>query len=148
MYCERALLSRSEWAGTSCDVPLAIDLGGNVSNREGQNPTWQWMFDQLVLGRGVAICYSRYDVDGNRTGGHCLRVYGACKIGGTEYLYLLDDGDQGDNEVGTRTRVFEVADTSSPGMPGIPNGRLEINGGTAEITFANSIKVTPTLAIP
>ncbi|MBI4558785.1 MAG: hypothetical protein HY706_14480 [Candidatus Hydrogenedentes bacterium] len=133
--------------GAACDT-ITINLGGNVSNREGLKPTWEWMFDQLVQGRGVAICFGRYDVDGNRTSGHCIRVWGACKIGSTKYIRTLDDGDQGANNVGTRNQVFQVEDTGSPGNPGVPDGLLNMDGMSWEIEFANSIEAKPTLLIP
>jgi hypothetical protein len=132
--------------GFTCEDPL-IDLG-NVSTREGEAPTWQWMFDQLSAGRGVTICFGRYDVDGNRTSGHCIRVWGASRIGNTRYIHTLDDGNQGGNNVGLRTQTWTVADTGSPGNPGVPDGRLNMNGSTWEIEFANSVQPLPTLLIP
>ncbi|MCC6486583.1 MAG: hypothetical protein IT364_03720 [Candidatus Hydrogenedentes bacterium] len=133
--------------GTVCDTGFP-DLGGRTSTREGLNPTWQWMFDQLSQGRGVAICFGRYDASGNRTSGHCVRVYGACRFGTKDYLYPLDEGDQGSNNSGLRTQVWEVADTGSPGNPGVPDGRLNMDGSTWEIEFANSIEAIPFVPVP
>lgn len=85
---------------------------------------------------------------GERTSGHCVRVFGACQFGSNRYLYTLDDGEQGDNNTGTRTQVWLVADTGGPGQPGVPDGRLNMGGLSWEIEFANSIHVKPTLLIP
>ena len=133
--------------GAACDT-ITIDLGGRVSNREGLAPTFEWMFEQLTLGRGVAICFGRYDVDGNRTSGHCVRVWVACRFGFTKYLHTLDDGNQGANSVGTRTQEWVVEDTGGPGQPGVPDGLLNMDGMSWEIEFANSIQAHPTLLIP
>ena len=135
--------------GTDCDNddPL-LPLDGMVSTRQGANPTWQWMFDQLQLGRGVFLVFGRYDTDGVRTGGHAVRVWGARRFQGVDSLYTLDDGTQGSNNVGLRTSQWQVADTGTPGTPGVPNGRLEIDGGLNEIEFVMSFEAKPTLLIP
>jgi hypothetical protein len=131
----------------SCDDgPVAF--GGLVSTREGLHPTWQWFFDQLQQGRGVAMCFGRYDIEGNRTSGHMVRVWGARRFNGTDYLYTLDDSNQGPNSTGLRTQVWEVADTGQPGLAGLPDGQLNMNGSTWEIEFAISTEAKPTLLIP
>lgn len=134
--------------GGSCDSTVFSDVGELNSVREGAAPTWQWIFDQLVQGRGVSISYGRYDNDGERTSGHMLRVWGASDLNGSRYLHLLDDGNQGSNNAGLQLRQFNVADTSGPGMPGIPDGQLNIDGGNSEIEFAISIQTLPTLSLP
>jgi hypothetical protein len=135
--------------GAACDDnDPTLPLGGNVSVREGAAPTWQWIFDQLSLGRGVVLSYNRYDSNGNLSGGHMLRVWGAERVNNTDYLYTLDDAVQNDNTQGLRTSQWEVADSGSPGQPGVPDGRLNIDGGSAEIGFALSVEAKPTLMIP
>lgn len=135
-------------SGGNCDSWIFSDVGNLSSSREGAQPTWAWIFEQLSLGRGVSISYSRYDISGNYTGGHMLRVWGASRINGVDYLHLLDDGDQGSNSTGLQLRQFEVADIGQPGLLGIPDGRLNINGGSAEIGFAISVDPVPSLALP
>jgi hypothetical protein len=132
---------------TSCDDGTVV-LGGLVSTREGLHPTWQWFFDQLQHGRGVAMCFGRYDIQGNRTSGHMVRVWGARRFNGREYLYTLDDSNQGPNTTGLRNQVWEVADTGQPGLGGIPDGQLNMNGSSWEIEFATSTEAKPTLLIP
>ncbi len=134
-------------AGTSCDDGT-FDLGNITSLRDDVNPTWEWIFEQLQKGRGVAITYGRYDLAGVRTGAHTLRVWGAARYNGRDYLYTLDDETQGINTVGLRTLQWEVADTGSPGLPGVPDGRLNLNGTTWEVEFAASIEAKPTLLVP
>jgi hypothetical protein len=134
--------------GTVCDSDELVDLGGLITATEGVNPTWDWIFEQLQKGRGVAMSFGRYNNAGNRTSGHMVRVWGAKRFDGKDYLYTLDDSDQGDNEVGTRTEQWEVADTGGPGDPGNPDGRLNMNGTTWEIEFAISAEAMPTLVIP
>jgi len=133
----------------TCDFDdVLLPLGGITSTRDGMNPTWEWMFDQLQQGRGVFIGFGRYDVVGNRTGGHGVRVWGARRFDGRNYLYTLDDGDQGFNTLGLRTQQWEVADESQPGIAGVPNGRLEMGSTNWEIEFAVSVQAKPTLLIP
>ncbi|HEY8154590.1 MAG TPA: hypothetical protein VII72_10730 [Myxococcota bacterium] len=133
----------------SCDADdVLLPLGGITSTREGPNVTWEWIFDQLQHGRGVFIGFGRFDVAGNRTGGHGIRVWGARRFDGRNYLYTLDDGDQGFNTLGLRTQQWEVADESQPGIAGIPNGRLELGSTNWEIEFAVSVQANPTLLIP
>jgi hypothetical protein len=139
--------SASYGEDTGCDDGMVV-LGGLVSTREGLNPTWQWFFDQLQLGRGVAMCFGRYDIEGHRTSGHMVRVWGARRFHGTDYLYTLDDFKQGANSIGLRTQVWQVADTGQPGLAGLPNGRLNMNGSSWEIEFAISTEAKPTLSIP
>jgi hypothetical protein len=135
--------------GATCDNnDILQPLGGITSTREGGDVTWDWVFDQLQKGRGVFLSFGRYDVDGVRTGGHAVRVWGARRFNGRDYFYTLDDSDQGLNTLGLQTSQWEVADESSPGTPGVPNGRLEINGGTSQIEFALSAEAKPTLLIP
>jgi hypothetical protein len=130
--------------GETCDDGTFPGMGGIVSSREGVHPTWEWMFEQLQLGRGLAISYGRYDAEGNRTGGHMLRVWGAARYNNRNYIYTLDDADQGPNMVGLRTKQWEVADTGSPGAPGVPDGRLNLDGTSWEVEFAISAEAKPT----
>jgi hypothetical protein len=102
----------------------------------------------LQLGRGVLITLGCYDVDGTRTRGHAVRVWGARRFNGKNDLYTLDDGDQGSNSAGLRTTQREVSDQNSAGSPGVPNGRMELGGTTSEIEFAMSMEAKPTLLIP
>lgn len=132
---------------TVCD-PGNVVLGGLTSTREGENPTWEWMRDQLQAGRGVTMGFGRYDADGNWTSGHMVRVYGAAQYIGKKYLYTLDDGDQGDDFVGLRTQDWELTDNDTPGNPGVPNGRLEMDGMSWEIVIAISVEPKPTSAFP
>jgi hypothetical protein len=134
--------------GTICDSDELVDLGGLITETEGVNPTWDWIFEQLQKGRGVAMSFGRYNNAGERTSGHMLRVWGAMRFDGKDYLYTLDDSDQGDNEIGTQTEQWEVADTGRPGDPGNPDGRLNMNGTTWEIEFSISAEAMPTLVIP
>ena len=106
------------------------------------------MFEQLQLGRGVAILFGRYDMNGNRTSGHMVRVWGAARYNNKDYIYTLDDGKQGINSYGLRNQQWQVADTGQPGLAGAPDGRLNMNGMTWEIEFAISTEAKPTLAIP
>jgi hypothetical protein len=131
----------------ACDDGTVV-LGGLVSIREGIQPTWNWMYQQLQSGRGLAMSFGRYDADGNRTSGHMVRVWGASRLGSKDYLYTLDDSNQGPNTTGLRTQQWEVADTGSPGAPGVPDGRLNMNGTSWEIEFAISAEAKPTLLIP
>ena len=134
--------------GTECDDLTAIDLGGIVTTREGLNPTWEWIFEQLSLGRGVVMSFQRYDINGNRDSGHMVRVWGASRIGATKYLHTLDDGIQSNDSNKTRTQDWEVKDIGGPGQPGIPDGRLNMNGMSWEIGFAMSAEAKPTLVLP
>jgi len=135
--------------GVCGDYPLE-DIGANNSTREGVVPTWQWIYDQLVADRGVVMSYGRYNSEGKRTGGHMLRVYGAAKINGKDYLYVLDDGNQGDNSVGTRLQTFQVADTENSGAAGKgkTNDMLNIDGQSWEIEFALSTEALFNVFIP
>ncbi|MFZ5448513.1 MAG: hypothetical protein ACOZFS_07740 [Thermodesulfobacteriota bacterium] len=133
-------------AGATCDNGM---LDNYVSQREGVNPTWEWIFGELVQGRGVEMSFGFYDSNGVRTGGHMLRIWGAAKFPGNKlYLFTLDDGNQGDNDLGLRTQQWPVADTGSPGNPGVPDGRLNLIGTSWEIEFAISTQAIPTLLIP
>jgi len=139
-------------------------LGGLVSNRDdsfaggdgfpaedGSNPTWRWIFDQLVRGRGVVIVFGRYNINGARTSGHVLRVWGAGHYNNRNYIWTLDDKIQGNNTSNAtmpRTQWWEVADNNQPGITGIPNGRLELGKTNWEIEFAYSFEAIPTLLIP
>ena len=134
-------------AGTNCDDG-SFSLGGIVSNSEGTYPTWQWIYEQLTLGRGVSIVFGRYDLAGNRTSGHMLRVWGASRYLEKEYIYTLDDEYQGQNNVGLRTQEWEVKDTGQPGLPGVPDGQLNLGNTTWEIEFAISAQAKTTLVIP
>jgi len=95
-------------SGGSCDSWIFSDVADLYSTREGAHPTWEWIYEQLSLGRGVSISYSRYDPDGTYSGDHMLRVWGASLVNGFHYLHLLDDGEQGSNNSGLRLRKFEV----------------------------------------
>ncbi|WP_299018291.1 hypothetical protein [uncultured Photobacterium sp.] len=137
-------------SGADCDNGTIL-MGDLTSSQEGANPTWEWMFDQLSQGRAVTILFSWYDVDGDWQGGHSVRVYGAAKFNDKKYIYTLDDGNQGDNfsnVTSPRTQQWEVADTGQPGLDGVPDGRLNMNGMSWEIDFALSYEAKPTLFIP
>jgi len=131
----------------SCDDGTVI-LGGIVSTKEGLYPTWEWMFEQLQLGRGVSILFGRYDMNGSRTSGHMVRVWGAASYLDKKYIYTLDDQYQGINTYGLRTQQWEVEDIGQPGLAGVPDGRLNMNGTSWEIEFALSVEAVPTLMIP
>ena len=136
-------------AGNSCDNGDAtLPLGGFTSTRQGVHPTWQWIYDQLQLGRGIYMSYGRYNDAGERTGGHALRIWGARRFNGRDYIYTLDDGDQGSNNVGLQNTQWEVADHHTPGIPNVPNGRLELGSEGREIEFVMSMEAKPTLLIP
>lgn len=134
--------------GACATADPTLPLGGYTSTRQGANVTWDWMYQQLQAGRGVMIMYGRYDAAGKRTGGHAVRVWGARRLNGRDHIYTLDDGDQGFNVQGLRTRQFEVSDKGQPGLPGVPNGRLELDGGTSEIEIAVALEAKPTLLLP
>lgn len=134
-------------AGNTCDDGTVL-LGNLTSQRQGEFPTWQWIFDQLQKGRGVAMSFGRYDDMGERKSGHMVRVWGAARHLNTYYLFSLDDDEQGDNTYGTMNTEWKVADTGSPGMPGVPDGRLNLDNTTWEIEFAISAEAKPTLNIP
>jgi hypothetical protein len=123
-------------------------LNGITSTRQGIHPTWQWIYDQLQLGRGIYMSYGRYNDAGERTGGHALRIWGARRFNGRDYIYTLDDGDQGSNNVGLQNTQWEVADHHTPGIPNVPNGRLELGSEGREIEFVMSMEAKPTLLIP
>lgn len=134
--------------GGSCDNgDPTLPMGGYASSRQGANVTWDWMFQQLQAGRGVMIMFGRYDAAGARTGGHAVRVWGARRLNGRDHIYTLDDGDQGLNTLGLRTQQWEVADQNQPGLPGVPNGRLELGGKSWEIEIAVAIEAKPTLLL-
>lgn len=138
-------------AGTgNCDNPAAN--GNRVSTRsgaDGTSPTWIWIFNELTAGNGVYLTYGRYNDLGERTGGHVLRVQGACRFGWTDYLYLLDDGQQGSNgdnfEAGLRVTQWKVEDTRGPDPNNgfAPDGRLNLGDTNWEIEFAQSVKAIP-----
>lgn len=65
-----------------------------------------------------------------------------------DYIYTLDDGTQGSNNIGLRPTQWEVLDEDFPGTPGTPNVRLEFGGTTSEIEFAVSIEAAPDAADP
>ena len=134
--------------GATCDGDPLQPVDGVTSTRQGLSPTWEWIFGELQAGRGVMLAFGRYDAAGVRTGGHAVRVWGARRFLGKDSLYTLDDGTQGSNNVGLRTSQWVVADTGTPGTPGVPNGRLEIDGGTSEIEFVMSFEAKPTLLVP
>jgi hypothetical protein len=134
-------------AGNTCDNGT-VPLGSLTSQRQGEFPTWQWIFEQLQKGRGVAMSFGRYDDKGDRKSGHMVRVWGAARHLNTNYLFTLDDAMQGDNIWGTVNTQWQVADTGSPGMPGVPDGRLNLDNTTWEIEFAISAEAKPTLNIP
>jgi hypothetical protein len=136
-------------AGNTCDNgDFFLPLGGITSTRQGINPTWDWIFDQLQQGRGIYMSFGRYDLNGMRTGGHALRIWGARRFNGRDYIYTLDDSNQGSNNVGLQNTQWEVADNHTPGVPNVPNGRLELGGTSSEIEFAMSMEAKPTLLIP
>jgi hypothetical protein len=136
-------------AGGACDnADPTLPQGGYSSVRQGQTATWDWFYDQLQAGRGVMIMFGRYDTAGKRTGGHAVRVWGARRFNGRDYLYTLDDGDQGLNNAGLRTEQWEVADQSQPGVVGMPNGRLELGAKSWEIEIAVAMQAHPTLLVP
>ncbi|MEJ2763398.1 hypothetical protein VV869_05390 [Photobacterium sp. MCCC 1A19761] len=133
-----------------CDNGTVI-MDGITSQQEGQFPTWEWIFDELAQGRAVTILFSWYDIDGEWKGGHSVRVYGAAKWNNKHYILTLDDAVQGDNFsnlTSPQTLQWEVADTGQPGMAGVPDGRLNMNGMSWEIDFALSYQAKPTLLIP
>ncbi|MFC1763638.1 hypothetical protein ACFL6U_16365 [Planctomycetota bacterium] len=134
-------------AGNTCDNGT-VPLSDITSQREGIHPTWEWIFDQLQKGRGVAMSFGRYQVDGTRTSGHMVRVWGAARHLGIDYLFTLDDSDQGDNVGGTINTEWQVADTRGPTDPGNPDGRLNLSNTSSEIEFAISAEAKPTLNIP
>ncbi|QUJ69981.1 hypothetical protein KDD30_17640 (plasmid) [Photobacterium sp. GJ3] len=128
-----------------------VSMGGLTSQREGDFPTWEWIFNELSQGRAVTILFSWYDMNGEWKGGHSVRVYGAALINNRHYLMTLDDASQGDNFSNVsdpRTQQWEVADTGQPGLDGVPDGRLNMNGMSWEIDFALSFEAKPTLLIP
>ena len=138
--------SQTYGVGGSCEDP---SHGNRVSTQDGSNPTWDWMFNELTKGNGVFLAYGRYNNAGERTGGHVLRVQGACRYGSRDYLYLLDDGQQGSNgdnfEEGLRVTQWQVEDTRGPD-PGDDNaldGRLNLGDTNWEIEFAQSIRAFP-----
>jgi hypothetical protein len=136
-------------AGNTCDNgDVFLPLGGITSARQGNNPTWEWIFDQLQQGRGVYMSFGRYDTSGTRTSGHAVRIWGARRFNGKNYIYTLDDGNQGSNNDGLQNAQFEVADNDTPGMPNVPNGRLELGDTSSEIEFVMSMEAKPTLLIP
>lgn len=133
--------------GATCsDTPL--DIGNLTSTREGEKPTWEWIFDQLSKGRSVVMSFGRYDMNGEWYSGHMLRVYGAARYNNKDYLMTVDDADQGNNFMGLRWKTWEVADMNEPGHAGFPNGYLELDGLSWEIHFALSMEAKPTLLIP
>jgi hypothetical protein len=136
-------------AGNTCDNgDLLLPLGGITSTRQGVNPTWEFIFDQLQQGRGIYMSLGRYDVNGVRTSGHAVRIWGARRFNGRDYIYTVDDGDQGSNNDGLQNTQWEVADNHTPGVPNVPNGRLELGGTSSEIEFVMSMEAKPTLLIP
>ena len=134
-------------AGNTCDNGT-VPLGNLTSQREGEFPTWHWMFDQLQKGRGLAMSFGRYNYFGDRESGHMVRVWGAACHLNKYYLFTLDDSSQGDNTFGTVNTQWQVADTGSPGASGVPDGRLNLDNMSWEIEFAISAEVKPTLNIP
>ncbi|WP_250684752.1 hypothetical protein [Photobacterium galatheae] len=133
-----------------CDNGTVI-MGGMTSQREGDFPTWEWIFNELSQGRAVTILFSWYDINGDWKGGHSVRVYGAALINNKHYIMTLDDGAQGDNFSNVsdpRIQQWEVEDTGRPGLDGVPDGRLNMDGMSWEIDFALSFEAKPTLLIP
>jgi len=135
-----------EDATCDADDPL-LPLGGITSTREGAQPTWTWVRDQLQAGRAVFMSFGRYDQLGARTGGHAVRIWGVRRFNGRDYFYTLDDSDQGSNNLGLRTEQWEVADNNQPGLAGAPNGRLEMGGTNWEVEFVMSAEARPTLLV-
>ncbi|MDH3976383.1 MAG: hypothetical protein OEV42_19120 [Deltaproteobacteria bacterium] len=138
--------------GNYCDTHPDIPFNGLISYPEGQEVTWDWIFDQLTQGRGVVLTFTRFDKTGAKGGSHGLRIWGAMRANGRDYIYTIDDSQQGNNNIGIQTQFWEVADTGSPGNPGIPDGSLNISGNGAsgqwEITAAMSVEAKPTLILP
>lgn len=139
--------------GGSCDN----DSHGTLkSTRDGAKPTWDWIYQELDTGNGVFLVFGRYDDAGNRTSGHVLRVQGACRPGGIDTLYLLDDGRQGSTGQRLTKRLqvtpWRVEDTQGPGNTA-PDGQLNMDGSSSEIEFVQSIRpilkpVTSTVQAP
>mmetsp|Transcript_8838 Transcript_8838/g.24471 ORF Transcript_8838/g.24471 Transcript_8838/m.24471 type:complete len:528 (+) Transcript_8838:68-1651(+) len=127
--------------GGSCSDP---SHGGRNSTRVGAQPTWQWMYDELQDGNGVFLAYGRYNSSGIRTGGHVLRVQGACRFASADYLYLLDDGRQGSTSdrltTGLQVTQWRVEDTRSPNDPMTGNGQLNLDGANWEIEWAQAVR--------
>ncbi|MBV7264177.1 hypothetical protein L6J37_11770 [Photobacterium sp. WH77] len=144
--------SSSVVLGDNADCDNGTVLMSDItSQQEGNFPTWEWMFNELSQGRAVTILFSWYDINGEWKGGHSVRVYGAALINNKHYIMTLDDGEQGDNFSNVsdpRTQQWEVADTGRPGLDGVPDGRLNMNGMSWEIDFALSFEAKPTLLIP
>lgn len=126
--------------GGSCDND---NHGTLKSTRDGDYPTWDWIYQELDAGNGVFLVFGRHDTAGNRTSGHVLRVQGACRPGGIDTLYLLDDQWQG--STGTRltdglmVTPYWVEDTQGPGNTA-PDNQLNMDGSSWEIEFVQSIR--------
>ena len=138
--------------GNWCDTDPEIPMDGQISYPKGSEVKWDWMYDQLKQGRGVVLTFTRFNLTGDKRGSHGLRVWGAMRANGRDYIYTLDDEFQGNNNSGLRIQQFEVADTGGPGNPGIPDGKLNMHGndsnGTWEVTAAMSVEAKPTLILP
>ena len=125
-----------------------INLGGLTSTREGEEVTWEWIRDQIVLGRGVALSFSRYNLAGAWASGHMVRVNGVSQYNNKKYIMLLDDTNQFNDSIGILWPTYEVRDKGQPTNANMPNGRLEFVGTNWELKFAISIEAKPTLQIP
>ena len=133
--------------GASCDSTL-IDLGGLTSTREGEEVTWEWLRDQIVAGRGVAVSFSRYDLAGAWSSGHMVRVRGVSQYNNKEYIMILDDPNQFNDFNTVQIFTYELRDKGQPTNANMPNGLLEIVGTNWELKFAMSVEAKPTLQIP
>jgi len=130
---------------TGC-VPAPFDVGDKVSTREGVAVSWDWVYEQLTKGRGVYIGVTWYD-DGVAVGGHGMRVRGASRINGRDYLTFVNDSQQGSGFGGLENWTVEVSDVRGPVLLVVPNGKLELDRGQHEINFGMSFEAKPTLAI-
>jgi hypothetical protein len=141
--------------GAICDDTVWPDTIGNLQSTPFPSPngpevggqprvTWDWIYTRLVEGQGV-ICTIGYfdDMDTDtrrRTGGHLVRIYGARRVGTEEFaqnwIYSLDDGNQGANNVGTRTTPWELEDLNG-------DDRFNVNGANTELEFCIAVKASP-----
>jgi hypothetical protein len=128
-----------------CDAP-PFGVTNQVSTREGLYVTWDWIHEQLSLGRGVFVGVT-WNKNGVAVGGHGMRVKGAQRILDHDYLTFVNDSEQGSGYGGLEYWTVEVSDVRGPVQLVVPNNKLELDKGQHEINFAMSFQAFPTVVV-
>jgi uncharacterized protein (TIGR03437 family) len=74
--------------------PISTDFTaqGVTTTNQGNVVTFDWLCNEIQQGEDVEINYEWNN--GQKSGGHALRVFGCGKVHGAPYIWTLDDGVQ------------------------------------------------------